>query len=68
MPLDDLETGQTEKAQSLLQTLKNVRSIDEEHSYQLAVCLGKVGEHEQAYKWNNYSEMDMAIFQNSIIT
>lgn len=44
------ETGQIEKAQSLLRIISNVWSVDDEHSYQLAICLGKVGEHEQAYK------------------
>lgn len=44
------ETGDKEKAKEILQTLKNVLSIDHEHSYSLAVALGKVGEHDLAYE------------------
>lgn len=44
------EIGETEKVDNLIKTLSNVWSIDYEHCYQVAVCFGKVGEHELAYK------------------
>ena len=44
------ESGKGQKADQILQTLKNVLSTDDEHNYSLAVALGEVGEHNLAYE------------------
>lgn len=44
------EIGERKKVDDLVKKLSNVWSIDYEHCYQVAVCFGKVGEHELAYK------------------
>lgn len=57
------ETGEKEQAAKLLKTLSNVRSIDYENCYYVAVCFGKIGEHEMAFQ--DFSRLQRKGFEDT---